>query len=80
MNKTLKKKNKALLDKFGERFEAFRAERRLTRAQLAEKVGLTQDAIFKIERAGQIPRLATLCDIAAGFDLTVGGFLETLEP
>lgn len=48
-----------------------RRERKLTQADLAQKVGLRQEAISKIESGNGSTRLSTILDVLAALDLDI---------
>ena len=48
-----------------------RRERKLTQADLAQKVGLRQEAISKIESGNGSPRLSKILDVLAALDLDI---------
>ena len=55
----------------GDRIRQRRLARRMTQQTLAERAGLTQNGIFRIEAGGTNPQLNTLQQIAAGLGCNV---------
>ena len=55
----------------GERIKELRAARRMTRQQLAEQIGLSVDALRKIEAGVNGATIDTLISIAALFHLSL---------
>jgi len=60
----------------GSRIEGLRTDLTLTRRALAQKAGVTEAAIYKIERKGVEPELKTLAKIAAALGITASKLLE----
>lgn len=55
----------------GERIKELRAARRMTRQQLAEQIGLSVDALRKIEAGVNGAKIDTLISIAELFHITL---------
>lgn len=53
----------------GERIKFFRKKKNMTQAQLAEKIGMAEISIRKIEASPNVPRDPTLRKIANAFDI-----------
>ena len=63
----------------GERIKELRAARRMTRQQLAEHIGLSVDALRKIEAGVNGAKIDTLISIAELFHTIVEGVLAPMQ-
>lgn len=63
----------------GERIKELRAARRMTRQQLAEQIGLSVDALRKIEAGVNGAKIDTLISIAELFHTIVEGVLAPMQ-
>ncbi len=61
----------------GTRIREIREERRLSLRALAERCGLSVNAISRIERGESSPTVSSLLLLAAGFDIHIRDFFET---
>ena len=63
----------------GERIKELRAARRMTRQQLAEQIGLSVDALRKIEAGVNGAKIDTLISIAERICYPIWGWLRNRE-
>jgi DNA-binding XRE family transcriptional regulator len=61
----------ALAERFSHQLAALRAERGETQRQLAERLGMTESMISRLESGDHLPSLTTLCRIADAFERTL---------
>jgi len=59
------------IEVFGKSVRAFREQARMTKAELAKKVGLTSTSISSYEKGAKKPTLESALSIAAAFGTTV---------
>jgi len=62
--------------KIGARATEIRLSKKLTQAQLAEKVGLSEESISRLERGVTFPSLRTMENIAQAMDVPLRAFFE----
>jgi transcriptional regulator with XRE-family HTH domain len=60
----------------GRRVAALRGERGLSQQDLAERSGLTVEAVSRIERATREPRITTVGRIAAGLQVSMAELVD----
>ncbi len=60
----------------GRRVAGLRAERGLSQQELAERSGLTVEAVSRIERMTREPRISTVARLADGLGLSVADLLN----
>lgn len=68
-----------LPQRFGKHVRALRGARELTQESLAEKSGLSVDAVARVESGRMVPTLTTLSKLADGLDLSLATLFETFE-
>ncbi len=56
---------------FGKNMQRYRTKEKITQAQLAKSVGITQVMICGIEKGIKVPSLAVACEIARVLNTTV---------
>jgi len=56
---------------------SYRRQARLTQAELAEKIGRTDEAVSNIERSKSVPNLETLVAIAGALNLPLRDFFPS---
>jgi transcriptional regulator with XRE-family HTH domain len=61
---------------FGTRVARFRANRRLTQEELAERAGLSRTYLARLERRRQDPTLTTLRRLAKALGIRVADLVE----
>ena len=64
----------------GNQVRRLRAERGLTRDELAEKAGLSVDTLNRIERGRVSPSLDTIAKVCVGLRVSLETFFGMLEP
>ncbi len=75
---TLPMKKEIFLRNLGARIRLIRIEKGLTQAQLAAKIGKTQQSIQKLESGKFNPSIKYLLDLADGLEINMKKLLETL--
>ena len=63
----------------GQRIQKLRKGAGLTQEQLAERMGVTRQAVSKWESDGGVPELDTLIAMSRLFDVTIGQLLGVEE-
>lgn len=64
---------------FAARLVALRRERRMSRADLARRMGVPTDRLVRWESGRHDPKLASIVSIAAGLGVTVADLVATVE-
>src|SRR2546430_17678457 len=64
---------------FGEQLRKLRQKRSLQQEELAERCGMSVDAVRRLERGGFSPSLKTLQKLAVGLELSLGTLFDKLE-
>lgn len=57
----------------------YREKRGWNQNELAQKLGVNRQNVWRIEQGKQVPSIATCIDYAGAFGLTLPGFLRDLE-
>ncbi|AKJ05138.1 helix-turn-helix protein [Archangium gephyra] len=65
--------------RFGTHLRRLRTAQQLTQEQLAERSGLSVDAIRRIERGAFSPSLETLAKLTEGLDVSLKTLFQTFE-
>ncbi|HYO67038.1 MAG TPA: helix-turn-helix transcriptional regulator [Archangium sp.] len=65
--------------RFGNHLRRLRTAQKLTQEQLAERSGLSVDAIRRIERGAFSPSLETLAKLTGGLDVSLKTLFQTFE-
>lgn len=60
----------------GQRIQSLRGERKITQAQLAEKIGVSTEAVSNIERGVNYPSFDTLIKIADTLDCRLTDLID----
>ena len=65
--------------KIGERVKTFRESKNITTAELAERCGLSEEQVVKVEEHKEMPSLAPLIRISRALGMRLGTFLDDEE-
>jgi DNA-binding XRE family transcriptional regulator len=69
-----------IAERFGKALKRLRAQRKLTQKQLAEKSGLSQNAISHWENGEREPGWSAVVQLAEALGVDCRAFLESIEP